>query len=142
MNKLPAIVLVLLALAISLPALPLLLAPGQFAAGLSAGPLGTDALNELRAVGGTRLAVALLLGYGAWSAKRRRPALAGGIVIFGTTLLGRVLSTVIDGVPGAMLKPEIAETVLVALAILAFRVTSSEQTGAAAIGSVAGPARG
>jgi hypothetical protein len=121
MKRLPSVVLVLLALAVVLPGLLEVLAPNVFAAPLASLPAGVDALNEMRAVGGTRIGIACVLAYGAWSSTWRRPALVLGVVVFGWTLVGRVLSTVADGVPGPMLKPEIAEAVLVALSLAALR---------------------
>src|ERR1700689_1161446 len=117
-HKGSAVVLILLAIAVALPGLVSLFAPGVFAAPIFTSHLGVDALNEIRAVGGTRLGVACVLAYAAWSSDWRRPGLIIGIVVFGGTLLGRFLSTGLDGVPGPMLKPEIAEVILLALSLL------------------------
>jgi hypothetical protein len=84
-----------------------------------------DGLNELRAVGGTRLAIAGVLGFAAWSPAWRRASLVLGIVVFSGTLAGRLLSTGIDGLAGPMLKPEIAEGVLVCLSVAALRTMRS-----------------
>jgi hypothetical protein len=121
MKRLPSIALILLALAIGLPGIVGLLVPGVFAAPLFAPPLGVDALNELRAVGGTRIGVAGVLAFAAWSPAWRRAGLMAGIVVFAATLVGRLVSTGIDGVPGPMLKPEIAEGILVVLSLVFLR---------------------
>ena len=117
MRRLPIIVLVLLALAIAAPGVLGLFAPALAMPHTPPQPI--DALNETRALGGTRLAIAIALVYGAWSEARRRQALMLGLVVFGLTFLGRVLSSVLDGWPAAMAKPEIAEAVLVVLTLVA-----------------------
>jgi hypothetical protein len=114
MSRLSVVVLVLLMLAIALPG-----ALGLFALGA---PLShVDALNEMRGVGGTRIAIACILAYAALVPSARRDGLRIGCLVFGCTLLGRLLSTGLDGLPKTMLKPEIAEMVLVVLALVALR---------------------
>ncbi len=115
MKRLPTITLWLLAIAITLPGLAGLLAPAT----LAGHALSVDGLNEARAVGGTRLAIAIVLALAASRPAWRRPGLIAGVVVFGATLLGRVVSNAIDGMPGLMMKPEILEVVLVALASVA-----------------------
>lgn len=127
MRRLPPIVLALLAAAIALPGLAGLIAPHVLAHALGQHALGVDALNDARAVGGTRLGVALWLAIAAARPAWRRIGLLSGLVIVGATFVGRVASTAIDGVPGAMLKPTIAELVLIVLAALALRAAPESE---------------
>jgi hydrogenase/urease accessory protein HupE len=99
----------------------------MFAGALYAQPLGVDALNEMRAVAGTRIGIAIVLAYAAWATGWTRRGLAIGCVVFGLTLFGRLLSTTLDGLPTPMLKPEIAEAVLIALALVALRAAPSPE---------------
>jgi len=122
-SRVTVVALALLALAIAGPGIVGLFAPGTVSGGAAA--LGTDALNDGRAVGGTRLAIAVLLVVAASTARWRRVGLGAGVVVFGCALLGRVLSNVLDGAPGAMLKPEIAEVVLIALALVGLRLSAA-----------------
>jgi hypothetical protein len=117
-----AVALGLMALAIALPG-----AVGLFAPGLLAGPaaVGIDILNEARAVGGTRLGAAVVLALAAFTPAWRRAGLVAGLVIFGATLFGRLVSNGLDGIPGPMLKPEVAEVVLITLASIALRMGGS-----------------
>ncbi len=119
MSRLVVVALVLLALAVGLAGVVGLFAPGVFAAPLFPSPLGVDALNELRAVGGTRIGLGGVLAFAAWSPAWRRPGLIAGTVVFACTLAGRLLSTAQDGLAGPMLKPEMAEVVLVVLSLVA-----------------------
>jgi hypothetical protein len=118
------VALVLLALAIILPGIAGLVAPTSLPPSL----IGIDAFNEARAAGGTRLGVALILLLAAFRPPWRRAGLVAGCVVFGATLAGRVLSNGLDGMPTAMLKPEIAEAILIAIALVALRVTSAATT--------------
>jgi hypothetical protein len=138
MRRLVVVALVLLALAVGLAGVVGLFAPGVFAAPLFPPPLGADALNELRAVGGTRIGLAGVLAFAAWSPAWRRPGLVAGTVVFACTLAGRLLSTAQDGLAGPMLKPEIAEVVLVVLCVVALRVGRTRSEALAA-GTGKGP---
>ena len=117
------VALALLALAIAGPGIVGLFAPGAVSGGAAA--VASDALNDGRAVGGTRLAIAVLLVVAASTARWRRVGLTAGVVVFAFTLVGRVLSNVLDGAPGAMLKPEIAEIALIALALVGLRLAAA-----------------
>ncbi|MGD0528199.1 MAG: DUF4345 family protein [Polyangiaceae bacterium] len=118
-GRLAVAALIMLALAIALPGVVGLLAPGAVAGGAAAP--AADTLNDARAVGGTRLAIAVLLALAAATSRWRRVGLTAGLVVFGCTLLGRLLSNLLDGAPGAMLKPELAEVVLLAVALVGLR---------------------
>lgn len=116
MKRLPTIAIALFAIAISLPGLA-----GLFAPALLAGPAPTiDALDEARAIGATRLGLALLFAFAAASPRHRRTGVAAGCFVFAMTLFGRLLSTVIDGRPDAMLKPLILEACLVTIGLVAW----------------------
>src|SRR5690349_803555 len=91
-NRLPAVALWLLAIAIALPGVVGLLSPTT----LAGHGLSVDALNDARALGGTRLAVAVVLALAASRAAWRRAGLLVGGIVFGATLAGRVLSNVLD----------------------------------------------
>ena len=119
MKHLPTVALVLMAVAIAIPGLLGLFAPGASSGGPAGSIVTVDALNEARAVGGTRLAFGVVLALAALSNPRRRAGLAAGCVVFTGTLLGRLSSNAFDGAPGAMMKPEIAEVVLIAIAVAA-----------------------
>jgi hypothetical protein len=116
-SKLPSIALWLFAIAIALPGIVALIAPTV----LAGHGLSIDGLNEARAIGGTRLAVAVVLALAARRVDWRRPGLVAGCIIFGATLIGRIASNVIDGWPAAMIKPESLEVVLLAFAFVALR---------------------
>ena len=123
-SKLPAIALWLFAIAISLPGIVGLLAP----AALLGHGLSVDALNEARGLAGTRIATAVVLALAALRVEWRRAGLLAGCVIYGGTLFGRVVSNALDGMPPAMIKPEILEVVLLAVAFVALRSTRNERT--------------
>jgi hypothetical protein len=119
-RRFPVVALVLPALAILVPGILGLFTPSSVAGGAGATP--ADVLNDARAVGGTRFAIAGLLVFSAFSARWRRAGLAAAVVVFGCTLLGRLLSNALDGAPAAMLKPEVAEVVLIGLALVGLRL--------------------
>ncbi len=120
-KRLPAIALWLFAIAISLPGIVGLLSPATIAGhGLS-----IDALNEARGIGGTRLAIAVVLALAATRDEWHRAGLLAGCIVFGGTLFGRIVSNGFDGMPGAMIEPEIIEVVLLAIAFVALRSSSS-----------------
>lgn len=63
---------------------------------------GASALNEMRAAyGGMHIGVGLLLLVGAVRPSFRRPALWVGLAFMGGLTIGRFVSLVVDGAPGA-----------------------------------------
>jgi hypothetical protein len=77
---------------------------------------GPSAVNEIRAnYGGMHLAIGLLFLAGALVARARRPATILLAVFAAGLVFGRIVSIVVDGVPGLFVLPTAASRIVISM---------------------------